>query len=61
MRMIMNQNSSSQSQWQAVEAAEKVRAIYTPWVISVWVAPVIVLVAVIVIGLAVAGFLLGAK
>jgi hypothetical protein len=57
--MIMNQNSSSQSQLQAAEAAEKTRAIDKLSVIAEWLAPIIAWAVVIVLCLAIAGFLLG--
>lgn len=57
----MNRNSSSQSQGQDGEAAEKSRDLHRLSMISAWMVPVIVCVVVIVLSLAVAGFLLGDK
>jgi len=59
--MNMNQNSSSQSQRQVAEAAEKTHAIDKLSLIGEWVAPIVVWVVVIALGLAIAGFLLGEK
>jgi len=57
----MNQNSSSQSHWQAVEAAEKTLATDKLSAIGEWVAAIIVWVFVIGLALAIAGFMLGEK
>jgi hypothetical protein len=57
--MIMNQNSSPQSQWQVLDVAKQNRETEKPLGISVWVAPIIICVAVILLGLAVATLLLG--
>jgi len=58
----MNRNSSSQSQWQDGEAAEKSRDLHRLSIMmSAWMVPVIVCVVAIVLSLAVAGFLLGDK
>jgi len=54
----MNQNCSSQSQWQAAKTAEKTDKLS---LISEWVAPIVVWVVVIALSLAVAGFLLGER
>jgi hypothetical protein len=59
--MIMKQNFSPQSQWQALESAEQNRTIQMPKVISVWVAPIIVCVVAIMLSLVVAALLLGNK
>jgi len=55
----MNQNSSSQSHWQAVEAAAETHATDKLSVIGEWVATIIVWVVVSGLGLAIAGFMLG--